>query len=93
MYTNCPGECGNAVVLHGGNVANFCCARCWGTWWSHESGGRDPQYPEPVDLGHTGQCDDRQALRVNEDRVVVDNPVLGNIDRMKMIHGLAADPN
>lgn len=73
-FVMCPGDCNAKVILHPGNVVNFCCHNCWRWYWDNGVMRTVPQGAYSQILArHTEQCDHRQLSRVNE-------PVVEGVD-------------
>ena len=66
-FVMCPGDCESKVILHPGNVVNFCCHNCWRWYWDNgvmrtvPMGANDQFLPR-----HSEKCQHRQLSRVNE---------------------------
>lgn len=62
-FTRCPGECGGRVRVWDGTGINFCCHPCWKTYWEAATAGMNGGMVDPLDYGHSDQCQSRQKVR------------------------------
>lgn len=64
-YAKCPGEgCAAKVRIKEENTLDFCCVPCFQYTWKMMFSEDDE--PNPSVRGHSGECWDRQAARLDE---------------------------